>query len=233
MTPWGWQFNLPVTDGNHHSRTRAAALFLLTLIFTCHETDAAGARPAVHPVRLQRRPRLIITAGPLGRDAATCLCDPVTTLLYTHRHTHTNLSPVYWWSKSFLHLLAFSSHLPVARTIMVELLIYISVIRPLSLLLPTACHWYTPPSSSASPPKWFLILPVSVPLSGAALHKSTPSLDLSRANDRHLFSSTAVSFFTLMPLHTHTHAPTHRCTILTFIPHTCHHIWGDMSFPIN
>jgi len=55
MTPRGWQFNLPVTDGSYHGSTRLASPFLLTFIFTCQERDAARARPAVHPSRLRRR----------------------------------------------------------------------------------------------------------------------------------------------------------------------------------
>lgn len=42
----GWQLS------RQHPCTRP---FLLTFIFTCQERDAAGACPAVHPSRLQRR----------------------------------------------------------------------------------------------------------------------------------------------------------------------------------
>ncbi len=45
----------------------------------------------------------------------------------------------------------------------------------------------------------FLLPLASFPLSSSALHKSTRSLDPSKANDHHLFSSAPVSFFSVSP----------------------------------
>lgn len=142
-------------------------------------------------------PLLIITVGPLGRDAATCLCDPVSN---PHTHTHV-LLPRVLIKQIILHCHPSSCHLPVLHNVMEKLLIYIfgHDASQLVVVSPSACHWYTPPSSSLLLNDFLLPL-ASFPLSSSALHKSSRSLDPSKANDHHLFSSTAVCFFSFLPM---------------------------------
>lgn len=128
MTPEGLtvQFTL---NGWQLSRQRpCASLFLLTFIFPCQERDAAGAR-------------LIITAGPLGRDAATCLCDPVSS-----PYAHILSPPPRTYQTNYSSIAAPSSSLlpsaPMLHNIAEELLIYIfgHDASQLVVVSPSACH---------------------------------------------------------------------------------------------
>lgn len=86
----------------------------------------------------------------------------------------------------------------------------------------------------------FLLPLASFPLSSSALHKSIRSLHPSKANDHHLFSCNAVTFFPFLsmahfPLPSHTHCDTRACMWLCMIlVHavllTCHwRAWGEIS----
>lgn len=183
----GWQLS---------QRRPRASPFLLTFIFTRQARDAAGARPDIHPSRLRRRllsssPLLVLWGGMPPLVYVTLSVPPLT------------MSLMYWWSKSFLHCLPFSSHPPVLHNIMEELLIYM-----LSWCLAACCRYplsmpliYTPPPLLLL--NDFLLPLASFPLSSSALHKSKRSLNPSKANDHHLFPSTHVSlslFFPISPL---------------------------------
>lgn len=192
MTQRGWQFNLPVTDGGYHSNTHAPA-FCCWLLFLPAKRDAAGARPTVHPSRLQRRL--------LSSSSLPVLWGEMLPLVYVT--LSVPLSLVYLRSKLLLHCspLFFSS--PCCN-IMEELLIYIfgHDASQLAVITPSACHWYTPPSSLLlndffRPFAFFL-------LSTSALHKSTRPLHPSKANDHHLFFLPMADTL-LFPAHTLTH----------------------------
>lgn len=79
-----------------------------------------------------------------------------------------------------------------------ELLIYIFGHDTFQLVVvsPSVCHWYaTHHPSSSFLLNDILFLLASLPLSGSILHKSVRPLYPSKANDHHLFSSTAVKVF--------------------------------------
>lgn len=76
---------------------------------------------------------------------------------------------------------------------------------------------YSPPLRPSLLLNDFLLPLAFFPLSSSTLHKSTRSLDPSKANDHHLFSSSPVSFFQFPPmahflLPSHTHAFWCTCT---------------------
>lgn len=144
MTPRGWQFNLPVTDGSYHDSTRTPALscWLLFLL-----RDAAGARPAVHPSRLQwclLSSSLLVLWGEMLPLVYVTLSVPP---------AHTRSSPPSTYQANYSSIATpSSSHLPVLHNIVEELLIYIfgHDASQLVVVSPSACHWYTPP-----PPLFF------------------------------------------------------------------------------
>ena len=169
-------------------------------------------------------PLLITTAGPLGRDAATCLCDlisapppPPPTPIHIHtlvpRVLIKQITPP-------LPPLPSSSHCSSYHNGGVIDLYLCHDASQLAVVTPSACHWYSPPPPSL-PLNDFLLPLASFPLPSPALHKSTRSLDPSKANDHHLFSSAPVSFFNFSPWHTffclHVHTHIQMC------PHACAH----------
>lgn len=120
------------------------------------QRDAAGAPPAAQNLQTAAVPPPIIAAaaGPLGRDAATCLCDPVSN---PHAHitpprrrvlikqiippsTPPPLSPPPFPSCS-MHKAE-------------ELLIYIfgHDASQLVVVSPSVCHWYNPRTPPPPPP---------------------------------------------------------------------------------
>ena len=175
------------------ARQRASP-FLLTFIFTCQERDAAGARPVVHPSRLQRR---LLSSSSLLVLLGKMLPLVYVTLSVSPLYTCTLLSPVYLSSKLFLHWPPPPPFLASCWCLLAYLCL---VMMPLSLLSLAPQHAIDilPPSSLLL--NDFLLPLASFPLSSFALHKSTQSLDPSKANDHHLFSSTPVSFFSFLPV---------------------------------
>lgn len=143
-----------------------------------------------------------------------CQYPPPLHLPHLLPHPYALFHPVYLSSKIFLHCHPSSSHPLALHNVTEELLIYIFGHDACQLVVvtPSSCHWYTPPPSYSPLPNDFLLPLASFPLSSSALHKSTWSLDPSKANERHpfpppvslaLFSHFQIDFF-LLPVRTHT-----------------------------
>lgn len=123
--------------------------FLLTFIFTCQDRDAAGARPPVHPSRLQRRR--------LSSSSQLVLWGEMLPLVYCMWPLlYACTSPLCTYQANYYSIATtFCCHPPVLWNIMEELLIYISYdASQLAVITPSACHWYNPPPP-ISCSKWF------------------------------------------------------------------------------
>lgn len=208
MTPWGWQFNLPVTDGGYHGSTRAPA-FSCWLLFLLAKREMLPERvPAFTPLDSSGASSPQHHCWSSGERCCHLFMWPC-----QYPITHTRSPPLCTYQANYSSITTTRpSHLPVLSYWSISL-----VMMPLSLLsLPPQHAIDILPPSSCLLPNDFLLPLASFPLSSSALHKSTRSLDPSKANDNHLFSSTPVSFFlsiclwvTFFCFHMHIHSYTH------------------------
>lgn len=156
------------------SFTAAPALSSLTFISSCEPRDAAWVRPGSHPSHH--------LGWSSGERCGGLFMWPLSVQIH-------DVSPLCTYQAN-------DSPLPHLRSIMEQLLIYISG-RDASQLVFAAWNWYSPPPLALND---FLRPLVSFPLSCYALHNSSWSLDPSNTNDHHLFPSAAVSFFHICPV---------------------------------
>lgn len=167
-------------------------------LYIYQERDASGACSPPSRIHWGRLLLLLISiAGPLGRDAAACWCDPTcSSPLCAYQANYSPPPPPPLLISAFFRVQ--------------ELLIYIfgHDASQLAVVSPSACHWYDSPPSSL-PLNDFLLPLASLPLSSCALHdKSGRSLHPSKANDHHLFPFSPV---TAASLAMHTCSKMHVC----------------------